>query len=159
MKGAAALTLLRGASRYNNYPQAVNSTYLAATGAPRQHYSVLALYGVSIGYTSMIARGPEPTTQANVSPYFARVTFRLTFESRPARPCPTSMVLMRMICHLLKTLSGRKSEARTRTRTHVNVNAFGHPDSFPSSAMLAWLRLVRLRRRGWCSWCTTTSIS
>ncbi|KAJ7615159.1 hypothetical protein DFH06DRAFT_1013602 [Mycena polygramma] len=65
MKGAAALTLLRGASRHNSYAQFVNSTYLAATGAPRQHYSVLGLYGVSVGYTSMIARGTLPLVQKN----------------------------------------------------------------------------------------------
>ncbi|KAK7027796.1 hypothetical protein R3P38DRAFT_3315316 [Favolaschia claudopus] len=55
MKGAAALTLLRGASQNNNYAQAVNGMYLAATGAQRQHFPVLGVYGFSIGYTSIIS--------------------------------------------------------------------------------------------------------
>ncbi|KAK6991557.1 hypothetical protein R3P38DRAFT_3331712 [Favolaschia claudopus] len=55
MKGAAALTLLRGASQNNNYVQAVNGMYLAATGAQRQHFPVLGVYGFSIGYTSIIS--------------------------------------------------------------------------------------------------------
>ncbi|KAF8196897.1 hypothetical protein K438DRAFT_1906287 [Mycena galopus ATCC 62051] len=56
MKGCAALTLLRGSSQNNSYAQAVMSTYLAATGGQRQHYSVLSLYGFSLGYTTTIAK-------------------------------------------------------------------------------------------------------
>ncbi|KAJ7456193.1 hypothetical protein FB451DRAFT_1512643 [Mycena latifolia] len=55
MKGAAALTLLRGASQYNNYAQSVQGMYLAATGGQRQHFPVLGLFGFSIGYTSIIS--------------------------------------------------------------------------------------------------------
>ncbi|KAJ6584712.1 hypothetical protein B0H19DRAFT_1059083 [Mycena capillaripes] len=55
MKGAAALTLLRGASQNNNYAQSVNGMYLAATGGQRQHFPVLGIYGFSIGYTSIIS--------------------------------------------------------------------------------------------------------
>ncbi|KAK7033871.1 hypothetical protein R3P38DRAFT_3186109 [Favolaschia claudopus] len=55
MKGAAALTLLRGASQNNNYAQAVNGMYLAASGAQRQHFPVLGIYGFSVGYTSIIS--------------------------------------------------------------------------------------------------------
>ncbi|KAF7375236.1 hypothetical protein MSAN_00410200 [Mycena sanguinolenta] len=60
MEGCAALTLLRGASQNNSYAQAVMSTYLAATGGQRQHYSVLALYGFSMGYSSTIAKAFAP---------------------------------------------------------------------------------------------------
>ncbi|KAJ6564025.1 hypothetical protein B0H19DRAFT_1067626 [Mycena capillaripes] len=55
MKGAAALTLLRGASQNNNYAQSVNGMYLAATGGQRQHFPVLGIYGFSIGYPSIIS--------------------------------------------------------------------------------------------------------
>ncbi|KAF7343799.1 hypothetical protein MSAN_01960900 [Mycena sanguinolenta] len=65
MEGCAALTLLRGASQNNSYAQAVMSTYLAATGGQRQHYSVLALYGFSMGYSSTIAKTFAP--KVNVS--------------------------------------------------------------------------------------------
>ncbi|KAJ7237510.1 hypothetical protein C8J57DRAFT_999747, partial [Mycena rebaudengoi] len=56
-QGAAALTLLQASSQQNNYAQAVTSLYLAATGAQRQHLSVLSLYGASINYTSVIGAG------------------------------------------------------------------------------------------------------
>ncbi|KAJ7800051.1 hypothetical protein B0H14DRAFT_2616544 [Mycena olivaceomarginata] len=55
MKGTAALNLLRGASQNNNYAQAVNGMYLAATGGQRQHFPVLGFYGFSVGYTSIIS--------------------------------------------------------------------------------------------------------
>jgi hypothetical protein len=62
MNGTAALTLLRARSQKNNYPQTVTGTYLAATGGQRQHYSVLSLYGFSMGYTSIISRStPKPS--------------------------------------------------------------------------------------------------
>ncbi|KAJ7654569.1 hypothetical protein DFH06DRAFT_1133343 [Mycena polygramma] len=69
MKGTAALTLLRGRSQKNNYPQAVTGTYLAATGGQRQHYSVLSLYGFSMGYASIISRSTAkaPTEEENVA--------------------------------------------------------------------------------------------
>ncbi|KAJ7917839.1 hypothetical protein B0H13DRAFT_2231360 [Mycena leptocephala] len=69
MKGTAALTLLRGRSQKNNYPQAVTGTYLAATGGQRQHYSVLGLYGFSMGYTSIISRstGKASTEEVDVA--------------------------------------------------------------------------------------------
>ncbi|KAJ7102520.1 hypothetical protein B0H15DRAFT_768975 [Mycena belliarum] len=60
MKGCAALTLLRGHSQKNSYAQAVMSTYLAATGGQRQHFSVLSLYGFSMGYSSTISRTFAP---------------------------------------------------------------------------------------------------
>jgi hypothetical protein len=60
MKGCAALTLLRGNSQKNSYAQAVMSTYLAATGGQRQHYSVLSLYGFSMGYSSTISKTFAP---------------------------------------------------------------------------------------------------
>ncbi|KAJ7328981.1 hypothetical protein DFH08DRAFT_815726 [Mycena albidolilacea] len=55
MKGAAALNLLRSASQNNNYAQAVNGMYLAATGGQQQHFPVLGIYGFSVGYTSIIS--------------------------------------------------------------------------------------------------------
>ncbi|KAF8218134.1 hypothetical protein K438DRAFT_1702685 [Mycena galopus ATCC 62051] len=67
MQGCAALTLLRGASQNNSYAQAVMSTYLAATGGQRQHYSVLALYGFSLGYTTTIAKAFVPKVPVEVS--------------------------------------------------------------------------------------------
>ncbi|KAJ7084898.1 hypothetical protein B0H15DRAFT_783568 [Mycena belliarum] len=62
LRGSAALTLLRGASQYNNYAQAVHSAYLAATGASRQHFAVFGALGSSIGYTSIISSGNTGTT-------------------------------------------------------------------------------------------------
>lgn len=54
MEGSAILSLLKAHSQNNSYPQAVYSTYLMATGAQRQHFSVLASMGISMGYTSVI---------------------------------------------------------------------------------------------------------
>ncbi|KAF7372061.1 hypothetical protein MVEN_00064400 [Mycena venus] len=71
MKGCAALTLLRGAteaSQNNSYAQAVMSTYLAATGGQRQHYSVLSLYGFSMGYSSTISKTFAPKVKAVEDP-------------------------------------------------------------------------------------------
>ncbi|KAJ7082950.1 hypothetical protein B0H15DRAFT_803079 [Mycena belliarum] len=62
MKGCAALNLLRGASQNNSYAQAVMSTYLAATGGQRQHFSVLSLYGFSMSYSSTISKTFAPKT-------------------------------------------------------------------------------------------------
>ncbi|KAJ7753253.1 hypothetical protein B0H16DRAFT_1723284 [Mycena metata] len=62
--GAAALTLLRGASQNNNYVQAVNGMYPAATGGQRQHFPVLGIYGFSIGYTSIISSRPKTAKEA-----------------------------------------------------------------------------------------------
>jgi hypothetical protein len=53
---------LKAASQYNSYPHAVNSTYLMATGAQRQHFSVLSAMGITMGYTSVISQGKETTT-------------------------------------------------------------------------------------------------
>ncbi|KAJ7022410.1 hypothetical protein C8F04DRAFT_960328 [Mycena alexandri] len=57
LRGSAALSLLKGFSQYNNYAQSIHSAYLAATGAPRQHFSVLGALGVSLGYTTVISKG------------------------------------------------------------------------------------------------------
>ncbi|KAJ7888200.1 hypothetical protein B0H13DRAFT_1888515 [Mycena leptocephala] len=78
MKGAAALTLLRGASQNNNYPQSVNRMYFAATGGQRQHFPVLGIYGFSVGYTSIIlnltktandATAVKDATEPSVDPH------------------------------------------------------------------------------------------
>ncbi|KAJ7016173.1 hypothetical protein C8F04DRAFT_1282418 [Mycena alexandri] len=68
MKGAAALTLLRGASQNNNYAQAVNGMYLAATGGQRQHFPVLGIYGFSVGYTSIISSRAKTAKDATPAP-------------------------------------------------------------------------------------------
>ncbi|KAJ7036838.1 hypothetical protein C8F04DRAFT_1181176 [Mycena alexandri] len=57
LRGSAALSLLKGFSQYNNYAQSIHSAYLVATGAPRQHFSVLGALGVSLGYTTVISKG------------------------------------------------------------------------------------------------------
>lgn len=54
MEGSAILTLLKAHSQNNSYSQAVHSTYLMATGAQRQHFTVLSSLGISMGYTSVI---------------------------------------------------------------------------------------------------------
>ncbi|KAF7345541.1 hypothetical protein MVEN_01572800 [Mycena venus] len=59
MKGTAVLTLLHGASQNNNYAQSVNDMFLTATGAQRQHFPILGIYGFSIGYTSIISNVPK----------------------------------------------------------------------------------------------------
>ncbi|KAJ7264138.1 hypothetical protein C8J57DRAFT_1624548 [Mycena rebaudengoi] len=68
LAGSAALSLLNGASQNNSYAQAVVGTYLMATGAQRQHFSVLQGFGISMGYASIITRGQtakETDTKAN----------------------------------------------------------------------------------------------
>ncbi|KAF7333611.1 hypothetical protein MSAN_02413300 [Mycena sanguinolenta] len=42
-------------------------TYLAATGGQRQHYSVLGLYGFSLGYTTTIAKAFAPKVAVQAS--------------------------------------------------------------------------------------------
>ncbi|RDB26708.1 hypothetical protein Hypma_005341 [Hypsizygus marmoreus] len=59
MIGSAALSLLKGASQKNSFPQAVHSTYLLATGSQRQHFSVLSSLGITMGYTSVISQGSK----------------------------------------------------------------------------------------------------
>lgn len=51
------MTLLKGASQRNNYAQAVFSTYFMATGAQRQHFSILGALGITMGYASVITSG------------------------------------------------------------------------------------------------------
>lgn len=57
--GTAAVGLLKGASQHNSYVHAVTSTYLMATGAQRQIFSVLGSMGITMGYTSVIYQPPE----------------------------------------------------------------------------------------------------
>ena len=68
--GTAAIGLLKGASQHNSYVHAVNSTYLMATGAQRQIFSVLGTMGITMGYTSVIYQPPEQAEKpdTNVSP-------------------------------------------------------------------------------------------
>ena len=61
MQGSAILSLLRSKSQNNNYAQSVIGTYLMATGAQRQHFTVFAALGISTSYSSIIAR---PTTKS-----------------------------------------------------------------------------------------------
>jgi hypothetical protein len=78
VKGAAALALLRGASQNNNYAQAVNGMYLAATGAQRQHFPILGIYGFSVGYTSIISSISKTTTTTGKSSVSTSHVFCLT---------------------------------------------------------------------------------
>ncbi|KAJ7235067.1 hypothetical protein C8J57DRAFT_1572916 [Mycena rebaudengoi] len=59
LSGSAAIALLNGASQNNSYAQAVHSTYLMATGAQRQHFSILSGFRLTMGYTSVISRGTK----------------------------------------------------------------------------------------------------
>ncbi|KAJ7191551.1 hypothetical protein GGX14DRAFT_600299 [Mycena pura] len=68
LRGSAALSLLRGASQYNNYAQAVTSAYLAATGAQRQHFAVLGALGITVGYSSVVSKGRAAQTTADRGP-------------------------------------------------------------------------------------------
>ncbi|KAJ7131201.1 hypothetical protein C8R44DRAFT_829613 [Mycena epipterygia] len=65
LRGSAALSLLRAASQYNNYVQAVNSAYLAATGASRQHFAVFGALGSSLGYTSVVSSNKAAASTIN----------------------------------------------------------------------------------------------
>ncbi|KAJ7192777.1 hypothetical protein C8J57DRAFT_1657987 [Mycena rebaudengoi] len=67
VQGAAALNLLRAFSQRNNYSQAVTATYLAATGAQRQHFSVLAFFGAAVGYSTVTASA-SPASKTETSP-------------------------------------------------------------------------------------------
>lgn len=68
MEGSAVLTLLRSRSQINNYSQAVHGTYLLATGAQRQHISVLSTLGSSVGYSGIIdQRKPISLLQTTVA--------------------------------------------------------------------------------------------
>ncbi|KAF8156294.1 hypothetical protein K438DRAFT_1621597, partial [Mycena galopus ATCC 62051] len=57
LRGSAALSLLKGFSQYNNFPQSIHGAYLAATGASRQHFTVFGALGASLGYTAVISKG------------------------------------------------------------------------------------------------------
>lgn len=67
MEGSAILTLLKARSQNNSYSQAVNSTYLMATGAQRQHFSVFSSLGISMGYTSVLNQNVGSTGKAKES--------------------------------------------------------------------------------------------
>jgi hypothetical protein len=77
--GSAAISLLKGASQHNSYAHAVNSTYLMATGAQRQIFSILGTLGITMGYTSVIYQPPEPTNKpdADVSPLIVPAPYNL----------------------------------------------------------------------------------
>ncbi|EIM86401.1 uncharacterized protein STEHIDRAFT_57738, partial [Stereum hirsutum FP-91666 SS1] len=68
LQGSAALTLLKGFSEKNNYPAAVNGTYLMATGGQRQHFGVFRSLGIMPGYTTIIAPGDKVNTTEQTSP-------------------------------------------------------------------------------------------
>ncbi|KAJ7778908.1 hypothetical protein B0H16DRAFT_1448457 [Mycena metata] len=59
LSGSVALALLNGRSQNNSFAQAVCGTYLMATGAQRQHFSVLHRIGFSMGYSSTIGQGTK----------------------------------------------------------------------------------------------------
>ncbi|KAJ7826515.1 hypothetical protein B0H13DRAFT_2241113 [Mycena leptocephala] len=52
LAGSVALALLNGRSQNNSFAQAVCGTYLMATGAQRQHFSVLHGIGFTMGYSN-----------------------------------------------------------------------------------------------------------
>lgn len=54
MTGSAMMTLLRARSQQNNYAQSVLGTFFMATGAQRQHFSLLRMFGVTIGYGGIV---------------------------------------------------------------------------------------------------------
>lgn len=56
MIGSAVLTLLHARSQKNNYSQSVHGTYLLATGAQRQHFSIFKALGVSVSYGGVFDR-------------------------------------------------------------------------------------------------------
>lgn len=57
MIGSAVFVLLKAFSQQNSLAQAINGTYLLATGAQRQHFSVLGSLGLTMSYTSIISPG------------------------------------------------------------------------------------------------------
>ncbi|KAI0309308.1 hypothetical protein OF83DRAFT_1072222 [Amylostereum chailletii] len=57
IEGSAILSLLKGASTRNSRLGVILGTYLMATGAARQHYSILRSLGVTSGYNSIIGAG------------------------------------------------------------------------------------------------------
>ncbi|EDR07713.1 uncharacterized protein LACBIDRAFT_327646 [Laccaria bicolor S238N-H82] len=59
MEGSAILTLLKARSQKNNYAQAIHSTYLMATGAQCQHFTVFTSLGIGISYPSVITQLPK----------------------------------------------------------------------------------------------------
>jgi len=66
IRGSAILALLRSKSQNNNYVQAVHGTYLLATGAQRQHFSIFTALGISTSYTNIISR-PAGNPSSNKS--------------------------------------------------------------------------------------------
>ncbi|KAF8173450.1 hypothetical protein BJ912DRAFT_1024853 [Pholiota molesta] len=56
VQGSAILALLRSKSQNNNYAQSVIGTYLMATGAQRQHFTVFSALGICTSYTNIIAQ-------------------------------------------------------------------------------------------------------
>ncbi|KAL1749781.1 hypothetical protein FB107DRAFT_294881 [Schizophyllum commune] len=55
-------SLMLAASQRNTYTQSIMGTYFMATGAQRQHFSVLSGMGVTMGYSSIISHGDKATT-------------------------------------------------------------------------------------------------
>ncbi|KIM45742.1 hypothetical protein M413DRAFT_24874 [Hebeloma cylindrosporum] len=69
MEGSAVLTLLKSRSQTNNYAQAIHGMYLMATGAQRQHFSVLSSLGITVGYGNVIdQRKPGKATATTKKP-------------------------------------------------------------------------------------------
>jgi hypothetical protein len=71
---------MKGASQHNSYVHAVNSTYLLATGAQRQIFSVLGSMGITMGYSSVIFQPPErgKEIETEVSMAFGLIPIRPT---------------------------------------------------------------------------------
>ncbi|KAJ7487292.1 hypothetical protein B0H11DRAFT_2172828 [Mycena galericulata] len=68
LSGSVAIALLNGASQNNSYAQAVYGTYLMATGAQRQHFSVLHGIGFSMGYSSITGQGTKAKETSETTP-------------------------------------------------------------------------------------------
>ncbi|KAJ7288848.1 hypothetical protein C8J57DRAFT_1047484 [Mycena rebaudengoi] len=127
LSGSVALTLLNGRSQNNSFAQAVCGTYLMATGAQRQHFSVLHGIGFSMGYSSIIGQETkaklttdESTTVKKAKKKRVRAPGTLWQLSEACRATARALALtglflvmydnINMMVRVAEQILGRKSE-------------------------------------------------
>ncbi|KAJ7023836.1 hypothetical protein C8F04DRAFT_1213217 [Mycena alexandri] len=132
LAGSVALALLNGRSQKNSYTQAVCGTYLMATGAQRQHFSVLHGIGFSMGYSSIISQetktkvtAADSTTKKKAKKKRARAPGTLWQLSQACRATARSLALtslflvmydnINMMVRVTEQILGRKNTQENGT--------------------------------------------
>ncbi|KAJ7030141.1 hypothetical protein C8F04DRAFT_1211805 [Mycena alexandri] len=132
LAGSVALALLNGRSQKNSCTQAVCGTYLMATGAQRQHFSVLHGIGFSMGYSSIISQetktkvtAADSTTKKKAKKKRARAPGTLWQLSQACRATARSLALtslflvmydnINMMVRVAEQILGRKNTQENGT--------------------------------------------